>query len=87
MPKKKKSVIDAETAAYYDAVKQSVAARQGSRTPTATPLENIEAVIAKSGVSFDIGLISRIRLDGGTMEQRKFIVERLTALWNASRKP
>lgn len=84
MPKKKKSAIAAATAAYYDDVRKAVKTREllGRRGA----VEQVEAVIAKSGVSFDIGLISRIRLDGGTVEQRKFIVERLSSLWNAGRK-
>lgn len=47
------------------------------------PITKIPAVVAKSGVSFDVGLVSRIRLDGGTLETRKFIVSKLAELWNA----
>lgn len=47
------------------------------------PISKIPAVVAKSGVSFDVGLVSRIRLDGGTPEARKFIVSKLAELWNA----
>lgn len=48
-----------------------------------SPISKLLAMVAKSGVSFDLGMLARVRLDGGTVPERKFIVRRLVDLWNA----
>lgn len=44
-----------------------------------------EAVLAKSGVSFDIGRLARVRFDaGGGQGVTRKLAPRLAALWNAA---
>lgn len=54
---------------------------QAKRAPSERPL----AVLAKSGVSFDIGSLARVRFDaGGGQSVSGLLAARLTALWNAA---
>lgn len=45
-----------------------------------------EAVLAKSGVSFDVGMLARVRFDSGAGQAvSKVLAERLMHLWNGAR--
>jgi hypothetical protein len=45
-----------------------------------------EAVLAKSGVSFDVGMLARVRFDSGAGQKvSKVLAERLVHLWNGAR--
>ncbi len=44
-----------------------------------------EAVLAKSGVSFDVGMLARVRFDSSGQKVSKVLAERLMHLWNGAR--
>lgn len=44
-----------------------------------------EAVMAKSGVSFDVGMLARVRFDAGSQGVSRVLAARLVKLWNISK--
>jgi hypothetical protein len=62
-----------------------VSAKKSAKAAVRSPAALPPAVLAKSGVSFDIGMDARVRFEaGGGQEVTKRLAPRLAALWNAA---